>query len=446
MGPIYSDRAQAIAVWQKRRLLIWGVTAAAFITGYFHRTVIGVVSDNLMRDFAIERAADLGLLASIYFWTYAVLQLPAGIMADRFGPRRVVSLSLLISAAGTLIFTLADTLTGLYAGRFVTTLGIGVIYVCLIKLQADWFRLREFATMSGLIVLIGNSGSLLAATPMAFIVDSWGWRNAFHLIAAYSLVMAVACWLLVRDRPEDIGLPGVAELETNLPPPPVPARKPTTSIRHCIRIVCRNKKTWPPVVAGATVYGVYMAISGVWGIPYFMQVYGLSRVDASQMVFIMVIGNMITAPLLGVISDRLQLRRGPFLAATAIFLSALLLLTLWNGAKPPAILLYPLCLLFGVGVSGLSLSVACVKEVNPSYATGIATGITNSGPFLGAAFMQPAVGWILDHYWDGAIVHGVKVYPQIAYTNAFLFCCGVLLISLLAAWSVQETHCRMPQQ
>ena len=94
---------KTIQRWQRRRIFIWGTTAVAFLTAYFHRTVIGVVSDSLMRDFAIERATDLGLLASIYFWTYAVLQLPAGIMADVIGPRRVISLALLVSAAGSLL-------------------------------------------------------------------------------------------------------------------------------------------------------------------------------------------------------------------------------------------------------------------------------------------------------------------------------------------------------
>ena len=433
--------AKKIAQWNRRRLVIWATTAVAFLTAYFHRTVIGVVSDSLMRDFAIERATDLGWLASIYFWTYAALQLPAGIMADVFGPRRVISLALLVSAAGSLLFGIADSLAALYAGRFITTLGIGVIFVSLIKLQAEWFRLREFATMSGLIVLIGNSGSLLAATPMAFIVESWGWRSAFYLIAGYTLLMAATCWFVVRNRPEDIGLPSLAELEAQENIPLIAYQKPVINIMDCVKNVLMNRKTWPPVVAGATVYGVYMAISGIWGIPYFMQVYGMSRVEASQFLLVMVSGNMVGAPMVGFISDRLLYRRWPYVVAIVIFLSGLLLLTLWNGAKPPALLLYPICLFFGIGVSGLALSVACVKEVNPSHATGIAAGITNSGPFLGAAIMQPAFGWVLDRHWAGAVENGIKLYPQSAYETAFGLCIAVLSIGLLASLLITETRC-----
>ena len=438
--------AKKISQWNRRRILVWTTTAVAFLTAYFHRTVIGVVSDSLMRDFAIEHAADLGLLASIYFWTYAALQLPAGILADVVGPRRVVALAMLVAAVGSLLFGLAENLTLLYLGRFITTLGIGVIFVSLIKLQADWFRMREFATMSGLIVLIGNSGSLLSATPMAFIVDSWGWRTAFYLMAGYSLLMASACWCIVRNRPEDVGFPSTAEIEAQEGNPPTSQPKFSVSIIDCIKSVCLNRNTWPPVVAGATIYGVYMAIIGVWGIPYFMQVYGMSRIDASQLILVMAIGNMIGAPTLGILSDRTLCRRWPYISATVFFLSSLLLLTLWNGAKPPSVFLYPICFCFGLGVSGLNLSVACAKEVNPPYATGIAAGITNSGPFIGAAIMQPAFGWVLDQHWAGAAEQGIKIYPQSAYASAFWLCIGVLSIGLLASCCIHETRCGMEKR
>lgn len=437
-------RSRSIALWQQRRFMIWSAAAVAFLTAYFHRTVIGVVADSLMREFAMERAADLGLLASIYFWTYAALQLPAGIMADVFGPRRVITLSLVLSAAGSLLFGLAGSLPLLYAGRFVTTLGIGLIFVCLIKLQAEWFRMREFATMSGLIVLIGNSGSLLSATPMALLVEGWGWRSAFYLIAVFSLLMAAACWVVVRDRPQDIGLPGVTEMESGLPPPgPVGLQTENApDISGCIRAVLLNKATWPPLIAGTAIYGVFMCIMGVWGMPYLMQVYGLSRVDASQYILLMGAGNMVGAPLIGFVSDRSQYRRRPYVGAAFVFLAGLLALTLWNGARPPVAALTPICLSFGVGVSCLSLSVACVKEINPPYATGIAAGITNSGPFIGAAVMQPAFGWVLDQHWAGTVEHGIKAYPQTAYAAAFFLCVAVLGAGLMAALRIRETRCR----
>lgn len=432
---VWKERIQR---WQTSRNIIWATVAVAFLSGYFHRTVIGVVADSLMGDFAIERAADLGILASIYFWTYAALQLPAGILADTWGPRRVISLALLIASLGAFLFAVAGTLTTLYAARFLTTLGIGVIFVSLIKIQSSWFRAREFATMSGLIVLVGNSGSLLSSTPMAFIVEGWGWRAAFHLIGGYSLLMAAVCWKVVRDRPEDLGLPSLIEIEAREEHARAKVDNPNLCVADCVKGVLKNPRTWPPVIAATSLFGVYMSIVGVWWVPYLMQIHQLPRVEASQHVFLMVLGNMLGAPLIGLISDRLYCRRWPYLACTTFLTATLLTLTLWDGAKPPLFALFPLSFAMGLGISGISLTIACVKDVNSPHVTGIAAGISNSGPFIGAAIMQPSFGWVLDRYWLGAIENGIKIYPRIAYENAFWLCIIILTIGLVAAFFIQE--------
>ena len=169
----------------RRRWWVWAPAALSCWITYFHRVGTGVVADNLMRDFAIERASDLGILASIYFYTYALMQVPAGILADRYGPRLTISAALGVSAIGAMLFGWADTLGDLYFGRFLASLGVSIIYVNIVKVQAEWFRAREFGTMSGLIVLVGNAGSLAAATPLAVVVESFGWRSSVFMIAVF---------------------------------------------------------------------------------------------------------------------------------------------------------------------------------------------------------------------------------------------------------------------
>lgn len=164
---------------ERKRKWIWLCAALAFLAAYFHRTVTGVVADSLMRDFSIAQASELGMLSSIYFYTYAVLQVPSGMLADRYGPRLVISASIVIAAAGAALIGGAESLSSLYLGRFLASVGVSVIYVNVVKLQAEWFRLREFATMLGLLTLVGNGGSLLSATPLAVLVESAGWRSAF---------------------------------------------------------------------------------------------------------------------------------------------------------------------------------------------------------------------------------------------------------------------------
>jgi sugar phosphate permease len=425
----------------RRRWLVWVPAALSCWVVYFHRVGTGVVADNLMRDFAIERASDLGILASIYFYTYALAQVPAGILADYFGPRLTISIALLVSVVGALLFGWTDTLSGLYLGRFLASLGVSLIYVNIVKIHAEWFRAREFGTMSGLIVLVGNAGSLVAATPLAVVVEALGWRSSFYMIAVFSLLMALLCWLLIRNRPTDIGLPSIAAIEGREGCMHSPAvAKP--SIGGSLKQVLGNRHTWTPFFASSLIYGVYMTVVGLWGVSYFMQVYGMSRFDASNHLLLMVAGNMLGGPLFGFFSDRFGFRRLPYVGATAFFLAIWLLLTFWNQAKPPEWALYPICLAIGLGVSGITLTVACVKEVNSSHITGMAAGVANSGAFVGAAFLQPLFGWILDQYWQGVVEQGVKIYPAIAYQQAFLLCAAVLAVGLVFVLNIKETYCR----
>ena len=123
---------------ERKRKWIWLCAALAFLAAYFHRTMTGVVADSLMRDFSIAQASELGLLSSIYFYTYAVLQVPSGMLADRYGPRLVISASVVIAAAGAAVIGFAESLSSLYLGRFLASVGVSVIYVNVVKLRPCW--------------------------------------------------------------------------------------------------------------------------------------------------------------------------------------------------------------------------------------------------------------------------------------------------------------------
>jgi sugar phosphate permease len=206
-------------------------------------------------------------------------------------------------------------------------------------------------------------------------------------------------------------------------------------------MVFSNCLTWTPFWASVAIYGVYMAFVGIWGVPYFMQIYDMSRVNAANLMMAVVIGNMVGAPLFGYLSDRIALRRGLYSITATLFLLTWLVLTLWNGAKPPEWALIPICVAIGLGVSGVTLTVACAKEVNPPHLTGLVAGIANSGAFVGAAFMQPAFGWVLDQHWQGVIHEGVKIYPLSAFQSAFWVCGVVLAVGLMFTLLIKETKC-----
>ncbi|MGE5605435.1 MAG: MFS transporter [Bacteroidota bacterium] len=440
MEPLLKQQFERL---NRRRWIVWTPMAFALLLSYFHRTATGVMTDSLMREFSITRAADIGGLASVYFYTYAAMQIPAGILADWFGPRRTVLLALIIATLGSIVFSTAQNIPMLYFGRVISSIGVGLIYINVVKIHAEWFRTREFTTMTGLIVVVGSVGFLLATTPLALMVDWFGWRIAFSVITVYSLLIIIACWCLVKDRPADLGLPDIALLEAEegvVQKESIRVETANYKIIDSFRTVMGNKATWWPFLASLAIYGVYMAFMGLWGVPYLMQVYGMSRVAASKYIMLMSAGTMIGAPLIGFISDRLALRRLPNVVVSLGFLILWLVLTLWNAGKPPLWALYPLCFGIGLGMSGVNLNVACGKEVTPPAMTGMVAGLVNSGPFLGAALMQPLFGWVLDHHWQGAIEHGVRIYPLSAYRNGFWLCALVLGLGVLFTCLIKETR------
>lgn len=442
---------QRIVQLNRRRWIVWIPLAFAFLASYFHRTATGVVADSLMREFSIARAADIGGLASVYFYIYAAMQVPAGILADTFGPRRTVLLALLTATAGAVIFGAAQNIPMLYAGRILSSAGVSLIYISIVKIHAEWFRTREFTTMTGLIVVAGSSGFLLAATPLALVVEWFGWRTAFFSIGAYTFLAVIFCWLWVKDRPSEQGLPSMAEVEAwegTIRNDRATAAEPAPyNIKDNLKQVLGNPATWWPFLASVAIYGVYMAFMGLWGVPYLMQVHGFSRVAASNYVMAMSIGTMLGAPIIGVVSDRLALRRLPNLVVSSGFLALWLVVTFWNGGKPPVWALYPLCFGIGLGMSGVNLNVACGKEVTPPAMTGMVAGLVNAGSFVGGAVMQPLFGWVLDRHWQGVVEEGVRIYPLEAYQQAFLMCAVVLGLGVLFTALIKETrgvniHCQ----
>jgi sugar phosphate permease len=433
---------QQIRQLDRRRWIVWAPLAFAFLASYFHRTATGIVADSLMREFSITRATDIGGLAAAYFYIYAAMQIPGGILADTCGPRRTMLLALTAATVGAVIFSLAQNIAMLYVGRIISSIGVGLIYVSIVKIEAEWFRTREFTTMTGLLVIAGSVGFLLAATPLALLVDRFGWRIAFLAIGAYTLLAEIACWCLVKDRPVDLGLPAITEVEAQEGTIKLSAniKSNNYNVMDGFKMVIGNTATWWPFLSSVAIYGVYMAFMGLWGVPYLMQIYGMTRVAASGYIMAMSVGTMIGGLLIGVLSDRMALRRLPNVVFTSVFLVLWLILTVWHAGKPPVGALYPLCFGIGLAMSGINLNVACGKEANPPAMTGMVAGIVNSGSFIGAALLQPLFGLVLDRHWQGAVEQGVRVYPLSAYQEAFWCCAIVLVLGLFFTCLIKETR------
>ena len=415
------------------RLVVLVVPAAVYFFSYFHRVAPAVVAADLMRAFAIS-AASLGSLVAIYPYVFVAMALVAGGLADTLGPRWTLALGGTTMGLGAALFGVAPTFAVAFAGRLLVGLGASVVLISWLSLAAAWFRPAEFGTVSGFTQAVGNVGALVASSPLALLVEAVGWRQTFVMIGALTVVLAGAVAVLVRDRPEALGLP-----------PVTPARS-APSVRETLAAipgVVRNARTWPPVLAAGGVYVALMTFMGLWGIPYLMQVYDLSRVEAASVVALAPAGLCVGSPLVGWLSDRwLEQRRVPFAVCTLLFTTCWAPLLLPHDLRFSVGALAPFVFLMGLTASAVALVWPCVREVNNPAQVGLAIGFVNIPIFLAFAIMQWLTGVILDAHWAGLAGAGVRFYPAEGYQALFLLCLLISAAALAACWFITETRCR----
>ncbi|TAK28742.1 MAG: MFS transporter [Chloroflexota bacterium] len=424
---------------------IWGILTIAMMLTMLQRVAPGAVADQIMADFGISGAV-FGGLTSLFFYVYALMQMPSGILADRIGARKIVTVGSLGGAVGVLVFAFAPNLLIAYLGRFLVGLGLSVIYVNVVRVQTEWFRGREFASVSGALTFIVQCGALLGTAPLAMLATGIGWRSSFVLIGFLGAAIALLSWVLVRNRPADMGLPSIHEVETlergeaikrDHPAAPQPP------ILSALRMVLGHKHVWPPFLCGFGFYGSFVTFAGVWGVPYFMHTYGMQRTQAATYTLLITLGMMVGSFSVGLQSDRIFHRRKlPFILYGVLYGVMWLVLSLWNGGRPPITLLLPICLLLGFFCGGQVLMLPIVKETTPRQIVGTALGVANIGTIVGGALLQPLFGWALDLRWDGLVREGARIYPLAAYQLAFFIGAIFVAIGILGTLLVKETHCR----
>jgi len=429
-----------------RRLgsIIWGVALIALLLCQFHRIAGSVVVDRIMADFAIT-AATIGGVLAMYFYVYAAMQFPSGVLADYLGPRKTLTFGCLTAGIGSVVFGFSASIKVLYMGRFLLSLGVSVIFVSVLKIQSLWFPSRLFGRISSLTMCLGMGGALLGMTPMALLVMSVGWRMSFELMGFLSFIVCVACWLVVRNRPQDLGLPSPAEIERLEVCPTISALADdidTMGFAKRVRVLVTNKYIWPPFLIGIGSYGTLLVFQGAWGIPYLMQIYSMTRVSAANLMLLTVIGFMAGTITTAFASDILQRRKWPSIICAFAYLSTWITLTLWNGGKASVTALYPICFFMGFFAGFAVLSVACIKEVVPPLVLGMAIGLVNMSTFVSAAALQMLFGKVLDLGWQGAVLEGARVYPLRSFQCGFVLVSIGGFISLIGALLLKETRCR----
>ncbi len=288
----------------------WGLAAFFYLIGFFHRVAPAVITRELMQEFGIGAAA-LGHLSASYLYSYLVMQVPSGILADRLGPRRLLAGACLAAAAGAAVFALAPGFLLACLGRLMIGGSVAVAFVALLKLASHWMPPRHFALATGMALLVGLLGAASAGAPLRLLVDAMGWRAVSLAIGGLTLVLALAIWLWVRDDPSERGFRSQA--------PQLAAKRDGAGggwggWRGLL--ACRN--LWLLTLAPAGMVGPMLAFAGLWGVPFLVVRHGLEQATAAGICSLQLIAWGVGGPLLGWLSDRVGRRKAPYLTGTLL--------------------------------------------------------------------------------------------------------------------------------
>lgn len=373
----------------------WSILVFAFITVFFHRLSVGSVADQITREIPMNALA-LGNLTAMNYYAYALMQIPVGILVDRVGVRKINVFGLLITAAGSILFGLAHSLETAYLSRFLVGMGTSVIIVSIFKVQATWFPLSRFSTLSSLTSFFGNFGSLLALYPLSFLSMILDWRDIFYIMAGVSLLLALLVLWGVRDAQTELEVNRLILDRQTLSPDQEKASSFTAFLKESLSSVLKNPKTWPNVLILFAFTGSSTTLLGLWGIPLITQIYNLDKATAAGYLTFATFGFILGAPLVSLWVRWFKGIRRPLLVGTGLNLLLWIYITVFSGGRPPAYLWPALFFLFGILIMTHILAFSNVTAVNSLRYSGIASAVTNMGEFIGSSLASLAIGFLLD--------------------------------------------------
>jgi MFS family permease len=406
-----------------RRWLVWGLAAAFYAYGFFQRVAPSVMVEDLMRDFALGGAL-LGSLSAVYFYAYAAVQIPVGVLLDRFGARRLLIVGTLLAAAGSALFALAPGLVLAVAGRAVVGAAVGFAFIATLKIVTVWFPPSRFGVMAGWTLTVGMIGGIAAQAPLGALVERVGWRPTMLAGGLLALALCIAIALRVTERPA-----GTIASE------PAGAAPAAGGPSGGLRATLRTGPIWLLALYAAGMSAPILALAGLWLVPYLVQAHGLGRAEAGALASLMLAAWAVGGPAAGWLADRVG-RGGAMLGGAAANAACLLALCLI--AQPPLALVVMLAVVSGFAGGFMIVAYAETREVYGSARSATAMGVVNSATLLIGAALQSVIGLVLDAGWTGLERAGARLYLEPTYRAAFASLALVAACALLAALGLRR--------
>jgi MFS family permease len=410
--------------------LVWALSATFFFYKYLLQVSPSVMSNDLMSAFNIT-GAGLGNLAACFFYAYLLMQIPVGILLDRYGPRLITSFAIFICAMGTLLFAHSQALWEAEISRAMIGLGAAFAAVSCLKLATIWFPPKRFALIGGLSMTVAMFGAVGGEAPLSFLVASHGWRIALIDVAMPGFILMMLVFIIVRDRSPNFST----------------VTKKTTvnfsQLKMQMKTILSDKQTWLLSFYSGLAFAPVSVFGGLWGVSFFKAAYHLTAEQAATATAFIFIGFAIGCPIAGWYSDYIRRRKIIMIVGTATALITMLSVLYLSNASLRT--LEGLMFLFGFGASGFFLCFPMIREIHLLIFAATVIGFMNIFDSICEALTEPFIGKLLDLGWKGTYDHGARIFTVHDYHLALLTIPVYYLLALIFLFFIKETHCQQKE-
>lgn len=367
-------------------------------------------------------SSQLGYLASVFFYGNLLFLFPAGLLLDRFSVRNLLLVAFFITLVSSYVFSTTSSFVVMNITRFIIGLMGSLCFLPSIKLASRWFKPQQMALAIGIVTTMGMLGGMLAQTPLVLLVQKIGWRAAIQAITNFGVLLIFIQLIFIKDEPKK--LEKIDALEQK--------HVEKIGFWHCLTKTLANTQNWYASIYICLVNLPIYILGIAWGVPYLTQMHNLTQIQASHATAMIFIGMMLGCPLAGAISDRIGLRKPPMLFGAILTLIAVLII-MFTPTLPAWIMIGEF-LFLGLASGWQVIGYPVLAESNPHEITGVSTSL-GSILIVSGGTLIPVFGYLLNFT-------GNTVYTATDFTRAHGMMIAGLLVAIIVAWLIKETHCR----
>lgn len=407
--------------------VIWTVAASFFFYKYLIQVSPSVMTSDLMKVFEVN-GAGLGNLSAFYFYAYLIMQIPVGILLDKYSPRLLTASAIFLCSISTFLFAQTSTLWLACIARAFMGAGAAFAAVSCFKLASLWFPPKRFALVSGMFMTAAMLGAVGGQVPLSLLVQHAGWRMALVMVSLAGILLGTLYLIIVRDK-------SIITVST---------LKKTHKSGYSFAAILRNKQTWLLSLYSGLAFAPVSVFGGLWGVPFLEISYHLSRTDAACAISSIFIGFAVGAPIWGWLSDYIGRRKPILFFGTVLALVSLSIVIYSATLNSSSLIILLFC--FGFGTSGFFTSFAMIRELFSLTLAATVLGFMNTFDSLCEALYEPLVGAFLDWTWDGKTMDGIHQFSVHGYHVSLILLPLSLVLALVMLLFIQETFCHPKEE